>query len=814
MKLTAWRAALRIARRDALRAKGRSALVIAMIAIPVLGVAAADVTYRSSELTVQERATRTMGTADAFVQIGSQAGWRVEQAPNPFGGATYTPADGGNSPSPTALEKSRAAEPLARLLQQALPAGARLLPLEQARLLPTSTANGVLPALIQGFDLADPLTHGMVDLDQGRWPTGPGQVAASTAFLKDSGLRIGRTTTPAGTSTPLTITAAVEFPGDLNDDQLVLWPTDLATVLAAQNTGTTGPAQPAGPPMGWLLAMPGHSGFSWDDVLKANQWGFVITSRAVLQDPPPDSAVPLDQDPGYHNLGRSSDPVATAVLATVVGMALLEIVLLAGPAFAVGARRSRRQLGLIAAGGGDRAHIRAVVLGSGVVLGLTGAVTGIVVGAIAVALGRGELESLSGARFGGYSLRPVDLLGIMLVGLVTGLLAAVVPAVQASRQDVMTSLTGRGIVKAPPAWLTVLGALAVAGGTAVALLGVGTGRGSMFILGGSILAELGAVACTPFLVGLFGRLGRLLPLGPRLALRDSTRNRGRTAPAVAAVMAAVAGAVAVSVYQSSSDTASRAQYQPSGAIGSVMLQYQSSDTPARMAAEAGAVQNSADLGPRGDLDRLYYQHDCDAPDMATCGTVTVAFPAALHCPGSANGSAQGTPVTGVQVLNKACASTMLNVGALDGENVIATGPAALPALLGGGLDPSAGQALAAGTALVTDPSLVTDGRVTLNLRLTDGTGGASPARTTTVSLPALVVNRPSAPVQAVLSPAAAVRAGLRTAPMAAVWLPSGASTAPSSSAWPPPSAGCPARPRCRWSADTRAPTVRSRSAWR
>ena len=58
MKLSAWRVALRMARRDALRAKGRSALVIAMIAIPVVGVAGADVTYRSSELSVQQSATR------------------------------------------------------------------------------------------------------------------------------------------------------------------------------------------------------------------------------------------------------------------------------------------------------------------------------------------------------------------------------------------------------------------------------------------------------------------------------------------------------------------------------------------------------------------------------------------------------------------------------------------------------------------------------------------------------------------------------------------------------------------------------------
>lgn len=45
-----WVAALRIARRDAWRSKGRSALVLAMIALPIVGVSAADLTLRSAEL--------------------------------------------------------------------------------------------------------------------------------------------------------------------------------------------------------------------------------------------------------------------------------------------------------------------------------------------------------------------------------------------------------------------------------------------------------------------------------------------------------------------------------------------------------------------------------------------------------------------------------------------------------------------------------------------------------------------------------------------------------------------------------------------
>ena len=48
--MSALGAVLRIARRDARRARGRSLLVVAMIALPVLGVTAADVVARTYEL--------------------------------------------------------------------------------------------------------------------------------------------------------------------------------------------------------------------------------------------------------------------------------------------------------------------------------------------------------------------------------------------------------------------------------------------------------------------------------------------------------------------------------------------------------------------------------------------------------------------------------------------------------------------------------------------------------------------------------------------------------------------------------------------
>ena len=66
--MRSWLPALRIARREARRAKGRSALVLAMIALPVLALTFAAVEYDMFRLTPMERFDRTYGAADAYLE--------------------------------------------------------------------------------------------------------------------------------------------------------------------------------------------------------------------------------------------------------------------------------------------------------------------------------------------------------------------------------------------------------------------------------------------------------------------------------------------------------------------------------------------------------------------------------------------------------------------------------------------------------------------------------------------------------------------------------------------------------------------------
>src|SRR5262249_36188949 len=132
-----------------------------------------------------------------------------------------------------------------------------------------------------------------------------------------------------------------------------------------------------------------------------------------------------------------------------------------------------------------------------------------------------------GTRLGADRVYGWAVVAVVGVAVGTGLLGALVPAFTAGRQDVVAALAGRaGIVRSRRGWL-VLGVLVTASGAALTLYATvgdrGGGVASPLVLAGVILGELGLVLCTPSIVGLVAGLGRVLPLVPRIALRDAAR---------------------------------------------------------------------------------------------------------------------------------------------------------------------------------------------------------------------------------------------------------------------------------------------------
>ncbi|GGO84580.1 FtsX-like permease family protein [Wenjunlia tyrosinilytica] len=704
--LHSWRAAIRIARRDAWRSKGRSLLVLLMIALPIVGVSAADITIRSGQISEAQKLERRLGAADARYESADTGGAPIMQEPK---------GDYGFSVAERYEEDPRVLSGKHSNVIKALPKGAKWITEGSGRAL-ARTRHGLLDISVRELDAGHPLAAGIFTLLRGDLPARPNEVAATEAFLKSSGLHVGSHTTLRGMGGALlTIVGAVEAPDELEREELLARPgavlpvLDRAAAKHGESTATTN----------YLVSVGGR--VTWDMAKEANAKGVMVMSKDVVLNPPADQDVPLYTQGDYQRSGDlGTDQTMVVMAATVVGMAMLEICLLAGPAFAVGARRSRRQLGLVGANGGDRRHIRAIVLSGGLVIGTAAAVIGVALGfGLTLAL-RPILEDYVGARFGAIQLRPLELTGIAAVGLVTGVLAAIVPAFVASRQSVLESLTGRRGVRHSSRVLPLVGLGAVLLGVGIALVGSLSYDNVLGVAAGSGIAELGIVALTPALVGLFGRLGRWMPLSPRLALRDAVRNRGRTAPAVAAVLAAVAGTVGVATYAASADQQHRQEYRRSLPEHRAALSVDA-DEKGQLGQIRATVAKTLPVAERADVDRIWVGgKDCGPYSGSNgCGSIELVVPERNTCPLEKEDTGAHFTAAQRRGLRKdwRCEQHYENGwGAYmmrSGSDTLVGGPQVLAAL--GIHDPSAERALRRGETVVFDRKYVKDGRITLKV---------------------------------------------------------------------------------------------------
>ncbi|GGK70474.1 hypothetical protein Sme01_27630 [Sphaerisporangium melleum] len=677
---SALRAALRLSRRDARRYKGRSALVLVMIGLPVLVVTAMAVLIATFDVTPQERLDRDLGTSDARI-IDSGQGRPVQQG-----------ADGGlwsvEDPKSTQEARPVTTDRLVALL----PPGSKVVPVGSGRFY---AGRAVDPTPVREIDLRDPLTRGLYPLRQGRFPASPDEVAVSS-WLARHGAPLGSRIRLSGSGTDHRIVGVVDHPDRLDLDVVVAFPGPDAGARASE----------------WLVDTPGP--VLWKDVRRLNAEGLLVTSRAVLtgQDP---ATPPVIRTAG----GMRAKDVAVGGL--VVTMVVLEVVLLAGPAFAVGIRRRRRELALVAAQGGSARHLRSIVLADGFVLGGLATALGVAIGLAAARAAVPIVESVNGSVAGPYEVPIGYVAAVVALGLVSAVTAAVVPARRAARADVVAALAGR------PAPVRVRNGLPLAG---IVLVAVGfvmtlgwrvdrrilTEFGDLSLAAGAFCTMVGIVLLTPWLVRAAGRLAARLPLPFRLAARDAVRNRGRTAPAVAAVAAATAGVVAIMIGAASAEARWAHDYHPQEVHGALAVDI---GEPAgeRAARVRTALQDALPGVPLAEVYRPVNGEDLWGVQLADCETEE-------EC---------GSPVY---------SGNAFRIGGPD-----------LARYLAGRDDPEAAAALAAGKVVVFRPGAVRAGVVRLRLY------GGKPRK---VSVPAVEVRTARAAVTNVLLPVrTATELGLR-----------------------------------------------------
>ena len=695
--LSGWRLALRLARRDALRARGRSVLVLVMIALPVLGVTAADVLLRTQDVNSAESLDRRLGAADARVTV-QRGVTTVRQWVDPDQGSWE---DGGAGGRPlTAAEVASAL------------GGLRLVP-ERTGTVAVRTEDGEGDVEAIEVDLRDPVTRGLFRLTSGRWPSRAGEVVVNAA-LGAKGYAVGDVLDTPSPDNPDPVIVGLAESAATRTSPLAAGPRGS---LAVDTAGTRS----------WLV----DGGLvSWPQVLALNARGASVLSRAVVEDPPP-----MPPQLEEYLAQQNGDMVAVVVL--VVVMALIEVVLLAGPAFAVGARRQSRSLALIAASGGTPAQSRRVVLGSAVVLGGTASVIGVVAGIGAGRLLVPVLQARSDSWFGPFEVPWPHLLGIVGFGLLSALLASVVPAWIASRQDVVAVLAGRRGDRRASLRSPVLGVVLLGGGVAAAAYGATSPeavRGAYLIAGAAIASVLGMILLVPVVLVLVAAVSARLPLPLRYATRDASRHRSRTVPAVAAVAATVSGVVALGIAVSSDEAESRASYLPSVASG------------------VGLLDTDSDPGASG------WRALRDVVEREAAGA-TVTEVQGLAAPEGGYLDVQ---------ISRHHQGFLDSYGSALGSDVLVSDGALPPGLLGlseAGRN-RAEEALAKGGMVAFTDLGGTDGPVKVRVRGAED--GGRDLRIARGRLDATVVplDRPQAGPQAVLSPAAAGRLGVAVSTVA------------------------------------------------
>ncbi|WP_350279764.1 FtsX-like permease family protein [Kribbella sp. HUAS MG21] len=581
-----WGPPLRIARRTTRRSLGRTLLIAALIGLPVLAATWLGIVLKSASPSGETLANNTIGRADARLDVTQYGKLQVQPGQDMLYGEP-PPAPGHDKAvrTPSTFDPLTLLPPGSKVARQFVDSGTTEIRVPDSK---TSVT------LLTG-DGADPLTTGTVKLDEGRLPAKPDEVAISPSLAEE----LGRTDTMVSADgTKYTVVGIARMLSAASTKAVFATPDTRLHEVDPTRT------------VQYLVDLPDSADADALGTALIDQ-GLFLLPRATIVDPPPDT------------YGTTADEIGPyAAMALVIGFGVLEIVLLAGTAFAVGARRQTRELGLVMAAGGTPGDVRRIVVTQGLFAGLVGVLGGLAIAGIAVFSAKPVWEAMTDAVFTAWQIPWGTIVAIALLGVGAGLAAAVVPAISAGRQAPMAALAERFTVTAGAARIRVAAVVLLGAGLACVFGGstmiaaalksarstqlgmqataTPTGPIALVLLG--ITATIAALVwMLPSLVAKLAGVARALPLSGRMALRDASRHRHRTGPATAAIMMAVAGTAAVAFAASNSIAADAADYTAAGREGDAVMRF-ADGVP-------GAIAHTPQLGSQlGELLPVRQQH--------------------------------------------------------------------------------------------------------------------------------------------------------------------------------------------------------------
>ena len=356
----------------------------------------------------------------------------------------------------------------------------------------------------------------LLSLVSGTYPAGPGQVALTSQVASLYDAHVGGTWQAVGIT--WRVTGIVQDPSNLADE--------------------------------FALAAPGQ-------VPHPSQVIMLLGSPAVQQaisdgngTLPGIQAAATVTPPNVSSSGGISSAVLVLVV-EVLGLVFIGLVSVAG--FSVMAQRRLRALGMLTAIGATERNLRLVMITGGLVVGVTGALAGAVLGFAAWFAYVPALQQATGHVVDAANL-PWWAFGIGVVfAIATSVLASRRPAKTIAAVPVVAALSGR---PAPPKAVhrsALPGVVVFAGGVAclaftggLAAVGPGNASHALLLLVGLVAVIVGILLLAPLSVSVLAAgAGPRLPVAIRIALRDLVRYRARSGAALAASTFAVFLAMAI-----------------------------------------------------------------------------------------------------------------------------------------------------------------------------------------------------------------------------------------------------------------------------
>jgi putative ABC transport system permease protein len=385
---------------------------------------------------------------------------------------------------------------------------------------------------------------GFVELREGRGPAAPGEVAISAGLAKQGNFKVGDqlgvlTLQPKRTFTLVGIFGYTGGRDSLGAETRVAFTEPVAQQLLLGKQGVYSVIN--------VRAQEGVSPTKLRDTIQATLGGgYVVRTRQQVA---ADQATDVEAFLGF----------LRSFLLGFAGVALFVGVFLILNTFSILVAQRTRELALLRSLGASRGQVLGSVLVEAVVVGLLAATLGLAAGIGVATLLRTVMQAQSGltlpdARF---TLPAAAVVASYLVGVLVTVVAALLPALRASRVPPMAALRDAATPDKPLTGLTIAG-------TVPALVGFAAVGAALFgdlgdatlptLLGGVLLTFVGVAMLTPAIsrpaVALLGRAFAWSMPG-KLGRHNAARNPRRTAITAAALMVGIALVTGVSMLASS-----------------------------------------------------------------------------------------------------------------------------------------------------------------------------------------------------------------------------------------------------------------------